>query len=863
MKEAARSTVNRPDSTASTQILSPELSEELGITAYLTHRYGIDAATDILGPDLPEGHSLFPVQQELRRLFTTTHTLPKTSDFNGTSYIDDTGRVVHINAAIAAGTDGTSPAVPGSRIVETNGARIYTGRITTRAHLEEQARRIIANTENLQPGPIHIAITSLLNTVGSEKDLLAAEAALCQPFQMDGGYTIIPHLFSSKPNASERLDRAVATLTPSIQSTSSLRAYVATCTLTPDERTIVDNCFRLLENPSLLPEEAIFLRDLICKTAKIPIIYHCKHSKDRTTYAGTAISAAIQKWIALGKLTGNPFYDIPENPLSILQMEQFKELVLLELPAAHQLSEYSLCANGSICGEELPHRQKGFMFYGHGHGIDWWVQPDILTRILPARLVERASLFKVALQAVAVALVALPILIWNIGVALYKTFFSRVDVKQAWMSILTLSSFNLIKTHQLKTELWTGEGPASLSHDPLKAFYGDSDLVARINALSKDDVQRVVGHLSNEALDLTAIPEGDLSILLEIHDRQFDQLDMKNLYPSLRTRNMKAILKAFQERISPFQNLPLIRALQKINDLSKEDLGVITTQLEDQKPPRDCTQAELIQTLVDHFPPLKDLGGACPSIQTRNVRDLFNALKTYIPYIKRHLPSLWTRASMRDFIETEVNTSPSIPEKASQRLTHTYPEGTVVSHQVDIDLLRGSTDKTFTIQDSVIELPSNNVRTIDRLNGTDKEALKEFWSAILLAELKKLPAFQSAEIPLFVLELFSQTPLNDCSGIYQASLANTWGNSFLITDVQNRRHRLSSTDATSLKLEVLFDFELLIADSRRIKPAKGEAAVEFQFRLEDGVWKQEVSVPNTPLNLVFTTSHIDSGADPA
>ena len=62
-----------------------------------------------------------------------------------------------------------------------------------------------------------------------------------------------------------------------------------------DEQKCIDDCFYFLEHEDLLPEEELLLRDLLCKFAGLPIVYHCKSSTDRTTVA-TNISCILAGW---------------------------------------------------------------------------------------------------------------------------------------------------------------------------------------------------------------------------------------------------------------------------------------------------------------------------------------------------------------------------------------------------------------------------------------------------------------------------------------------------------------------------------------------------------------------------------------
>ena len=99
------------------------------------------------------------------------------------------------------------------------------------------------------------------------------------------------------------------------------------------------------------PEEELFYRDLVCKLARIPIVYHCKSSTDRTGIA-LGLSAAVKSW-------RNTRQDIPVDqknpPHSILKTEMFKELFAVHTPANHQVTRVSRSAEGKVQGHnQLP-----------------------------------------------------------------------------------------------------------------------------------------------------------------------------------------------------------------------------------------------------------------------------------------------------------------------------------------------------------------------------------------------------------------------------------------------------------------------------------------------------------------------------
>jgi len=141
------------------------------------------------------------------------------------------------------------------------------------------------------------------------------------------------------------------------------------------DRPLLDAAIRHLENPTeLLPEQELFYRDLIAKLIKLPIVFHCKSSTDRTIIAG-AISMALQNW-------RNTDQEFPiEHPHLILESETFKELYAANVMSGHQVTLVSRTAQGVVKDHVFNERQIGMQ----------WSDNPIPLRLMPERYKKESS----------------------------------------------------------------------------------------------------------------------------------------------------------------------------------------------------------------------------------------------------------------------------------------------------------------------------------------------------------------------------------------------------------------------------------------------------------------------------------------
>ncbi|MGE5195977.1 MAG: hypothetical protein ACM3JI_01445, partial [Anaerolineae bacterium] len=140
-----------------------------------------------------------------------------------------------------------------------------------------------------------------------------------------------------------------------------------------DQLMLIQKCLFALENhpDDLLPEEELLYRDLLSKLIKLPIVYHCQSSTDRTGVI-VALSSTLEQWMSSSQ-------KLPQDPKELLKNDNFKELFTANLMIGHQISRYSRSGEGKIDEKPLKENQIGLIMH---RGI---FQNPILPRLLPKR----------------------------------------------------------------------------------------------------------------------------------------------------------------------------------------------------------------------------------------------------------------------------------------------------------------------------------------------------------------------------------------------------------------------------------------------------------------------------------------------
>ena len=130
-----------------------------------------------------------------------------------------------------------------------------------------------------------------------------------------------------------------------------------------------------IEDGTLKSEEKLFLRILICKEAGLPTVFHCRSCVDRTTIAA-AMVYDLNQWTDLG-------LDIPENPLKLVDTEEFKELFWGHIAHAINISSYSR-KEGGYKWQTTPFK--------------WFTQHPTVLRLMPQRLLQKFNFFDLSIK---------------------------------------------------------------------------------------------------------------------------------------------------------------------------------------------------------------------------------------------------------------------------------------------------------------------------------------------------------------------------------------------------------------------------------------------------------------------------------
>jgi hypothetical protein len=339
----------------------------------------------------------------------THHLFLKNSPLNGCSFISDDNRKVRIDRAICAIQDSKAAHVRMARMIldKDDKSICYTGRPHSLLSAQEQAEMIFLREfsakkgqglqETLSPSGQKIytltyCVNSLLNTAGSEKKLLKNETK-CLKQLSEQLFSIRtetgercqvkfqPILFSRQFKASSMQERAFS---PSVtgmdysrklnrKGFKQLQTYAKEkIKHMEDDKKInrVRSLLRSLKNAAdLLPEEEILCRDLLCRFLKLPLVYHCKISTDRTGIA-VALSSSVSQWLKLGN-------KIPDRFTDLLKQESFKELFSAHLMAGHQVTHV---ARGGVAKNDPT--KIGFTSFTNN---------PILMRLLPKRYLKNLN----------------------------------------------------------------------------------------------------------------------------------------------------------------------------------------------------------------------------------------------------------------------------------------------------------------------------------------------------------------------------------------------------------------------------------------------------------------------------------------
>jgi|GEM_PF-5087406 hypothetical protein len=570
-REIAASATNRPDLKARTW-LSPDLAYALNLHLVVQNRLlphlkdpadiadfflehiaddNLDKQLRKQGLKLPAVQTLLHLKEEFGNLLGTTHTYLRNSPLDGHNINGEL-----LTHTIVSSADRSTQHVQNMRVEASTWDQTpiaYTGRVETEEKAKEQAATIIRTEvasgrttwEELEQSGFDYVITSFLNTDGKEGKLLKKEEATLKALyettlDIDGHIVCLrPLLFSRQASYQERFEKHLdkefsgKKVSEEINQTSfaAFKTYILQKiqNLDPEKQEGIQQCLTILETQAsiLQIEEEILLREIICKVAKIPSVFHCLSSKDRTALVGLALSAALQKWLNLSHYENNSkLFGFPKNPLDLLQDERFKELILLSLPPNHQLTASGLGGGGVVNGAQMNDR-LGFRIKDDGE--NWYSEPDVLTRILPKRLLQlRPDYILLSLVgAFYYAIICfLQNFIYAIGITLewaLRLYEKGEDVLEAWDSCTEAWThiflfWQGVKTHIVKKDkIWNGEYPLIYEKvEKTKIAPQAEPIVQTLDNLSTFAFRRLKHYLKAQNPDPKDLSAEDRSLLLQI-----------------------------------------------------------------------------------------------------------------------------------------------------------------------------------------------------------------------------------------------------------------------------------------------------------------------------------------------------------
>lgn len=319
LKQIAFSAVEQRDFTSTIDIQSEALRQQLG-----------------LQPD---------------QTITTTTELSHNSPLNGYAYRDASDREVVVTSAIASSNDRKTPQIHNlRRLADSDDKTIgYTGRVeneekaieqATFLFRKEKARLTRAKEIYQMPYVVFSALGSSRLLSSKERALLdseqkALQSAFKQLITIDGcSVQVTPILIHRHFNHLEAVDQVLDRLPGSSHSDGILTSAINGLQTLAQQcsNPEAQQCLNILsKNKHLLPEEELLYVAHICDLLRIPIVYHCKSSTDRTG-SMLAIAAALRQWKNLGQ-------SLPPHLPDLLKRLEFKELFAANLLAGHPITE--------------------------------------------------------------------------------------------------------------------------------------------------------------------------------------------------------------------------------------------------------------------------------------------------------------------------------------------------------------------------------------------------------------------------------------------------------------------------------------------------------------------------------------------
>lgn len=383
------------------------------------------------------------------------------SSLNGYEFIDEKGRTIQIHNATTSSNDRTATNICMMRRVddvETEQTIAYTGRPDTKEKAIEQVefmfRYLHKKGHIKKESEVYIlpyVVNNLLSPITGigffsfdEKEATMEEQRILQELEkeeleIDGKKVKIQPIYFSQPFNQTNTLKDIITDSHSGKGLSKKINRKGYKTLLPmaekhlasmqegKQKDLLQGAIRELrkEAASLLPEQELFNRAIICQILRIETVIHCKSSTDRTTLA-IAISLVAYQWMKLDlDLMRNAHGEVA--PHLILQNDAAKELIAGYCLASHQVTRIARTCEGSIRGHKIGTRILGFQ----------WSSNPIAGRILPKRYIKINNISSAKHAGVGLLStvgflgnVAFSIPIWAIGAAVNKNpLFNPIYIK--------------------------------------------------------------------------------------------------------------------------------------------------------------------------------------------------------------------------------------------------------------------------------------------------------------------------------------------------------------------------------------------------------------------------------------------------
>lgn len=353
--------------------------------------------------------------------FEIRHEFLKNSPMNGSCYLDKKGETSSLFSAISASGDRSVDRLQMARRVvyeKTDKTICYSGRPDTFKKAKEQAEMIFLNElKNKREIPYSDGIYTLTYVVVSLMDANAFNKEEGKLFQnemralellekdvhqiKDANENICqvrlrPILLTKQMNIFGNLEKLLPAKVSgrknaqkvNQEAMKKLEEFLDDQKLELQRSSLAQDVFIRLsqkESAKLNAEEFVVLVTLLADFLDIPLVVHCKSSKDRTAIA-IAIACALKEWC-------NQELEVPKkdgvyHPELLVLNPLFKELFCANFLMGLQVTKYGMSFSGTLGNETFEDDKMGFNMHT---GL---LQNPVLTRLMPERYLKHAGVIE-------------------------------------------------------------------------------------------------------------------------------------------------------------------------------------------------------------------------------------------------------------------------------------------------------------------------------------------------------------------------------------------------------------------------------------------------------------------------------------